>query len=263
MKKLISLILLTGVVSLISSCGTLLKVLTKKVNVEASDSKPISHDKWTALLQKHVRQGKLDYQGIIEDSTTLDEYLGELSAGLPNDKNWSREEQFAYWINAYNAFTVKLIIDNYPIKSIKDIKGGVSFINSVWDMKFITIENQEFDLNDIEHGILRDKFGDPRIHFAINCASISCPALYNEAFVGEDLENQLNKVTEAFFTDPTKNQFSANEAKISKIFKWFKPDFTKDQSLKEFLNKYSPTPITKDTKVSNLDYDWNLNDITD
>jgi len=249
--------------TLLSSCGVLLNVLTENVNINASQSRPISHQEWDALLKKHVKNSKLDYKGILEDSTEFNGYLNKLGSSLPNDKFWSRDQQFAYWINAYNAFTVKLILDHYPTKSIKDIKGGVTFINSVWDIKFIEIEGQKFDLNNIEHGILRDKFKDPRIHFAINCASVSCPALASDAFVAERLDDQLDQAARTFFTDSSKNSFATEEAKISMIFKWFKKDFTKGQSLKEFLNKYSPVPLTKETKISQLDYDWNLNDITD
>lgn len=258
---LFSIICIIGLATV--SCGTLLNIMTEGVDLKLSKSFPVSHQKWTKLLQKHVRSGKLDYQGIIQDSIIFNSYLTELSDALPNDTNWSRNEQFAYWINAYNAFTVKLIIDHYPVKSIKDIKGGLAFVNSVWDIKFINIQGQEFDLNNIEHGILRDKFKDPRIHFAINCASISCPALHHEAYTAENIDKQLDLVTRAFLQDESKNVIKLGEAKVSKIFKWFKKDFTKDQSLKTFLNKYLESPISSSTKISYTDYDWNLNDISD
>ena len=108
--------------------------------------------------------------------------MEELRKGHPNDKHWTETEQLAYWINAYNAFTVELILDHYPVASIRDIKEGVPFINSVWDIDFIKIEGKTYSLNDIEHRILRREFDEPRIHFAIVCASISCPKLRNEAF---------------------------------------------------------------------------------
>jgi len=157
-------VLIISLTLTLSSCGQLLNLANKEVKLNKSDSTPISHLKWDKLLQDHVQGSKLNYQGIIKDSTLFNSYINELSSSLPNEANWSREEQFAYWINAYNAFTVKLIIDNYPVKSIKDIKGGIAFVNSVWDIKFIKIEDQLFDLNNIEHGILRRKFKDPRIH---------------------------------------------------------------------------------------------------
>lgn len=262
--KSLAIILSTAItLLLLSNCGSLLNVMTENVTLHDSLSQPVDHDDWTVLLKKHVRDGKLDYSGMIADSTAFNKYLHSLKSALPNDKNWSREQQFAYWINAYNAFTVKLIMDNYPVNSIKDIKGGLAFVNSVWDIKFIEIEGQTFDLNNIEHGILRDQFKDPRIHFAINCASISCPALLDEAFTADKIEEQLDLATTVFFFDRTKNKFSTSEAKISKIFKWFKKDFTDQQSLREFLGKHAPFPITDQTKISHLDYDWNLNDVRD
>ena len=263
MKKLTFYILAIAYASILASCGGLLNLMTEGVDVNPSSSQPVDHTLWTELLQKHVKDGKLNYQSIIRDSIKFNSYLDVLKSSLPNDDNWSQQEQFAYWINAYNAFTVELIIQNYPINSIKDIKGGVPFINSVWDIKFITIEGQEFDLNNIEHGILRDKFNDPRIHFAINCASISCPALKNEAYTAARIDDQLNEAARDFLFDNSKNSINSKEAKLSKIFKWFKKDFTKDQSLVEFLNKFLDSPISKSTKISNLDYDWNLNDIGD
>lgn len=263
MKKFILYILIIAWASVMISCGSLLNLMTEGVDVKSSNSEPIDHTIWTELLQKHVKGGKLSYRGIISDSVKFNSYLDDIKSSLPNDKKWTYEEQLAYWINAYNALTVELILQNYPVKSIKDIKGGVPFINSVWDIKFINIEGQEFDLNNIEHGILRDKFKDPRIHFAINCASISCPALKNEAYVADRIDDQLDEATIDFLSDDSKNSINLSEARLSKIFKWFKKDFTKDQSLVEFLNKFLDSPISKSTKISNLDYDWNLNDMVD
>lgn len=243
-------------------CGTLLSIMTENVKLPSSDSMPIDHDSWNALLQKHVKGGLVDYKGFIKDSISFNDYLASLSKGLPNDQNWSKDEQFVYWINAYNAFTVKLIIDNYPTNSIKDIKGGVAFVNSIWDKKFIEIEGKMFDLNNIEHGILREKFKDPRIHFAINCASISCPDMLNTAYTANNIDQQLDQVTKAFLYNKSKNEISSEEAKLSKIFKWFKSDFTSDGvNLITYINQYLDSPIPADTKISHLDYDWNLNEI--
>lgn len=255
------IILFIGFIILLSSCGPLLNLANKEVKLDPSESKPVSHIKWSELLQKHVRDGKLDYQGVIKDSILLNEYLKVLSSALPNDDNWSRDEQFAYWVNAYNAFTVKLIVDNYPVNSIKDIKKGVPFVNTVWDIKFITIENQQFDLNNIEHGILRRKFKDPRIHFAVNCASISCPALLDQAFTAKNLNQQLDSATKAFLYDKSKNNIDPNKPSLSQIFTWYKPDFTDDQTIIEFVNKFIENPISNSVKVSKTEYDWNLNDI--
>jgi len=135
--------------------------------IVASNSTPISHEIWTELFD-----GKVNYKGFAEDKARFDEYLNLLNTHHPNDKNWSKNEQLAYWINAYNAYTVELILKHYPVVSIKDIKKGLPFLNSVWDIEFIEIEGNTYDLNHIEHEILRKEFDEPRIHFAIVCASI-------------------------------------------------------------------------------------------
>ena len=242
-----------GIASIsISSCS---------VKTYKSNSKPITHEIWNTLTKTHVSEsGQVNYKGFQKDSVTLNKYIDLLSQNHPNKKNWSKNEQLAYWINAYNAFTVKLIIDNYPTKSIKDVKGGVPFINSVWDIKFIEIEGATYDLNNIEHGIVRKQFDDPRIHAALNCASISCPKLRNEAFTPERLESQMEDQMKYFINNPVKNKITSDDIQLSKLMKWYKGDFTKKGKLIDYLNKYSEVKINKDAKISHLDYDWNLNE---
>ena len=222
----------------------------------------VSHAIWDKLLKSHVnKEGFVDYKGFIRDSTKLNEYLGLLSAANPKADNWSREEQMAFWINAYNAFTVKLIIDNYPVSSIKDIKKGIAFVNSVWDIQFIKIGGDTYDLNNIEHKILRSKFKDARIHAAINCASYSCPALRDEAYTAEKLDKQLTDAMRKFVNDPSRNKVSAKKAEISEIFKWFRKDFTRDAgSIRGFLNKYADKKLDANGTISHMDYNWKLNE---
>lgn len=222
-----------------------------------------SHAQWDALLKKHVTaDGWIDYKGFKKDQAKLDSYLGKLQEGVPDPKTWSREEQLAYWINAYNAFTVKLIIDNYPLKSIKNLNSSIAVptINTIWDKKFFTLGGQPYSLNMIEHSILRKNFDEPRIHFAINCASVSCPVLLNEAYNASRLENQLEKQTRQFINDPTKNKISARNPSVSSIFNWFGEDFKKKGTLVEYLNRYSKIKINPNAKISFLEYDWNLNE---
>lgn len=221
---------------------------------------PPSHALWDGLLKEHRRaDGMVDYQGFIRDSAQLNAYLGLLSAAHPQ-KSWGKDEQMAYWINAYNAFTVKLIVDHYPVESIKDIKRGIPFVNTVWDINFIDIQGQRYNLNDIEHGILRKHYKDARIHAAVNCASFSCPLLWPEAFVGGRLDAQLDAAMRAFVNDPLRNRVSAGQAELSAIFSWFGGDFKKDAgSLRDFINRYAEQPLSKEGKISHLDYDWRLN----
>jgi hypothetical protein len=232
-----------------------------KVGDYPSESQPISHELWDSLVQKYVSEdGKVNYKGFIQDSVLFNSYLSLLKNNHPNDKNWSKKEQLAYWINAYNAFTVKLIVDHYPVKSIKNIKNGLPFINSVWDIKFIKIEGATYDLNNLEHSILRSKFDEPRSHFAINCASVSCPNLRNEAYTAALLEDQLTEQAKLFLNNPVKNKISADKIELSKIFSWFRKDFKKKGSLIDFLNNYAPVKINKNAEIDYLDYDWNLNE---
>jgi hypothetical protein len=220
---------------------------------------PPDHTSWSALLQKHVDEnGWVSYQGFIQDSTNLNHYLAQLSVCGPAE-NWSEAEKLAYWINAYNAFTVKLIVDHYPLQSIKDIKQGIPFINSVWEMDFFEIAGEGFDLSKIEHAILRKQFDEPRIHFAIVCASKSCPKLLNVAYTAKELEQQLHQQTVEFINDDKRNQLEEDELRISSIFKWFKKDFTKNGTLVEYLSKYSEKAVSSRAKVSYLSYDWSLN----
>lgn len=227
-----------------------------------SDSKPISHAVFDSLLRQHVSEaGWVDYQGFIQDSSQFKEYLQLLSQNHPNDRNWSKNERIAYWINAYNAFTIKLIMDHYPVAGIKDIKNGIPFVNTVWDIKFINIEGAEYDLNNIEHGILRPKYEEPRIHFAVNCASVSCPKLQRFAYTGDQLHKQLDQAARDFINDPDKNKISTDTVQLSKILNWYWGDF-KDQyeSRIDLVKEYAETKVNADAEVDFLEYDWGLND---
>ena len=223
-----------------------------------------SHEIYDALLKKHVTQaGVVDYKGFLKDTVTLNKYLAILSKNPPNEKSWSKEDQMTYWINAYNAFTIKLITNYYPIKSIKDIGSSIQipFVNTPWDLKFITIGKEKMDLNNIEHGKLRKIFDDPRIHMALVCASKSCPILLNEAYDPKRLDAQLNQQTKAFLADPFRNKISADNPQLSMIFKWYSMDFNKKGgSVREFVNRYSSVKIKPDAKIANTDYDWGLNE---
>lgn len=224
---------------------------------------PPNHQPWDQLLKAHVsKDGIVDYKGFIQDKGKLEAYLKTLSENAPDRSKWSKNEQLAYWINAYNAFTVKLIVDNYPTESIRDLgpKLKIPMVSDVWHYKFFKIGGQESSLDEIEHSILRKEFQEPRIHFAINCASVSCPPLLNEAFVPEKLESQLQKVAVDFINDPKRNKISPESAQVSSIFSWFKGDFTKKGSLQDFLNTYSKVKLKPNAKISFLDYDWSLNE---
>ncbi len=230
--------------------------------VSLNYANPVQHGEWDALVKKHVsKNGMVDYQGFLKDKKQLQVYLDRLSANRPTSK-WSKNEKMAFWINAYNAFTVKLILDNYPIKSIKDIKRGIPFVNSVWDIAFIPMGKEKIDLNYIEHTILRKEFKDPRIHAAINCASFSCPLLRNEAYYASRLDEQLNDAMRKFVNDSQRNQLDKSNIKISKIFSWFAGDFKLNgSSVVDYLNKYAKKRVQPNAKIDFLEYQWELNDV--
>lgn len=232
---------------------TIIALLSFAFSFAGGGEVKFDHSKWDQLLQKHVTaKGNVNYDGFVKDKATLDAYLNSLSETKPND-TWSRNDAMAYWINAYNAFTVKLILNNYPVKSIMNINGG-----KAWDLKFIEIKGEKYSLNNIEHDILRKKYTDPRIHFAVNCASVSCPKLLNTAFFAETLETQLEKAAKEFINNDSKNSISSNKAQVSKLFDWYKDDFTKNGSLVDYLNKYATTKLTTN-KVGFKEYNWSIN----
>jgi len=213
----------------------------------------VNHGQWDKLLKKHVNsRGFVDYKAFQEDKSELDAYLKMLSELEPSE-NWSVQELLAYYINLYNAATVQLILDNYPLESIKDINGAFT-------KAFVKIKKKELSLGGIENGVLR-KMNEPRIHFAINCASFSCPKLLNEAFMASKIDEQLEQVTVEFING-NKNEISKNNPKFSKIFDWYGSDFKVDgkKDIIGYVNQYSETKINPETEYSFLEYDWSLNE---
>jgi hypothetical protein len=225
----------------------------------------------TALNELVVDQGSsslVHYKKLQKSNKSMNLFLKRLQKLTPKEfSSFSEKQKLALWINAYNAFTLKIVADHYPIKSIKDIG---SVFKNVWKMKFIIMMGKTISLDHIEHEVLRKEFNEPRIHFAINCASIGCPKLRAEAYNETDLETQLNEQTRLFLRDSSRNRLNA-ETKIlsvSKIFSWFKEDFTKDnKTLAQFIAPF----ITDDVKIQDelrsgkytiehLEYDWSLND---
>ena len=232
--------------------------------IHIKGTKPVMNtDVWTELLQKHVgKNGLVDYPGFITDKAKFQTYLDALSDNPPAD-NLSNNDKIAYWLNAYNAFTIKLIIDHYPLKSIKDLgpKHQIIFINTPWDRKFFKIGGKTMTLNRIEHRILRAEFTEPRIHFALNCASLSCPKLRREAYKGSVLDAQLTDQAKHFLSDTSRNQLDPKTPELSAIFSFYGKDMTKwsGKSLIGFINQYAAIKIEENAKLDYLDYDWNLN----
>ncbi|ALM08062.1 hypothetical protein SB49_09795 [Sediminicola sp. YIK13] len=211
----------------------------------------VDYSTWDKLLKKYVDdQGNVDYKNFRKEIGLLNSYI-EQQTKNPVSEYDTKESKLVYYINLYNAATVKLILDNYPLGSIKDLKGP-------WNRQVVTIRNKQLSLGDIEHNILR-KMDEPRIHFAINCASYSCPKLLNEAFTVEKLEDLLEKSARNFVNDPKRNVITKEKAMLSQIFKWYKKDFTDEVSLTDYINQYSKIKITRETRIEFINYDWSLN----
>ncbi|MBH0012649.1 DUF547 domain-containing protein [Pseudoalteromonas sp. NZS100_1] len=243
------------------------------------------HDSWNTLLNKHVieiNQGhstEVDYAAIKREHAQLKTYLDSLTAVTQSEFDaWEKPKQLAFLINAYNAWTVELIVSNLASKEhpdLKSIKDLGSFFSSPWSKEFVPLLGKTRSLDDIEHGLIRGsgKYNDPRIHFAVNCASIGCPALREEAYTATDLESQLQEQTVRFLSDMTRNMAQENTLSVSSIFKWYGDDFEKGfrgtNTLQQFFLQYSDAlkliPAQQkalkndDMKVEFLDYNWDLN----
>ncbi|MFK8037314.1 MAG: DUF547 domain-containing protein [Crocinitomicaceae bacterium] len=211
-----------------------------------------NHDKWNTLLKANVSSsGKVNYSGMKGSMTDLQAYVVYLESFATRD-SWSRNEKLAYWINLYNAATVRLICQNYPISSITNLSGG-----KPWDQDVVKVGTKRYSLNDIENSIIRPRFKEARIHFAVNCAAKSCPPIMNSAFTAEKLSRQLQKQTTTFINGSA-NTIAADQIEISKIFDWYKDDFQGGDVI-EFLNKYSNVSINEDATITYKEYNWDLN----
>ncbi|MEP3388038.1 MAG: DUF547 domain-containing protein [Reichenbachiella sp.] len=221
-----------------------------------------SHDNFDILLKKHVNtQGGVNYKAFKSDEQKLNTYLDVMKQNSPTN-SWNDNEKLTYWINVYNALTIQLILKYYPVKSIKDIGSSIQipYVNTPWDIKCFEIDGEELSLNNIEHGIIRKDFEEPRIHFALVCAAVSCPKLLNEAYEANRLDVQLTAQTKSFLANTSKNKISTDRLELSKIFNWYGGDFRKNGTLVDFLNQYTTVEIDKKAKTSFMDYDWALNE---
>lgn len=250
-QPVVKLFCQTGLILLLVICGRSLA------------GAEVLHGDWSELLSRHVKDGVVDYQGFKEDEVQLDRYL-ELLAGMDPEK-LSEADKLAYWINGYNSYTVKLILDNFkngkPPSSIRKIGG---LFSSPWKISFAILGGTTYSLDNIEHDIIRVHFTEPRIHFAVNCASKSCPALIPEAYEGATLDQQLESATRDFLENKEHNYLEGDTLHVSSIFKWYKEDFNEDP-LSFFLAHTSSVlqqslSTKKDRiRIRYLDYDWALN----
>lgn len=232
----------------------------------------IDYTAYATLLKAHVRPGTIngirlhvaDYQAVKADPNYA-KALADFASARPETFQ-SKAERFAFWVNAYNLLAVKAVIDQYPTNSIKD---GGSLFQSIWKQRIGTVAGRMLALDDIEHGILRPEFRDPRMHFAIVCASLSCPDLRTEPYMADRLDAQLDDATWIFLNNPTKGLVPGRDgqsARVSSIFKWFRDDFRAVGGVPAFIRSKVERPLTtrladlSEGGLSYLDYDWSLND---
>lgn len=220
----------------------------------------VDHGIYAGLLARYVQNGVVDYAGFKAAEDQLDQYLNVLSAVDPDVLD--RAERFAFYVNVYNAWTIKLILNHYP--GIQSIKDAGSLFQSPWKKKLVRIHGSVLTLDDVEHNILRPRFRDPRVHFAVNCASKGCPPLMAEPFYGDRLEQQLDAAAESFVNDSDYTRLDGETLHISKIFQWFSEDFGHDPL--DFIGRYARGELRqrlaalKDrVRIQYLDYDWSLN----
>ncbi len=250
-KRLIILYLISAVVLWYGPVGAIKK---------GAAASGVDHSLYAELLNKYIKNGVVIYQGFKNEESKLNAYLKVLEG--VNGKTLDRNEQFAFYVNAYNAWTIKLILSGYPgLKSIKDL---ATWPDSPWKKKICRIDGDMITLDHIEHQILRPGFKDPRVHFAINCASKSCPPLMSKPFTGKDLNRQLDDVTQKFINDTNRNKLEGKKLFVSKIFKWFGDDFNNE--IIDFFIKYAEKDLKENLekrrtkiKIKYLDYDWSLN----
>lgn len=241
------------------------------------------HERWNTLLSQYVHpidnghSTQVDYAGFAKERQVLTQYLTDLAA-IPEAqfKTWTKNTQLAFLINAYNAYTVELILSRYPdLSSIRDLGG---FLSSPWKQDIGPLLGKERTLDEIEHGLIRgnNKYNEPRIHFAVNCASVGCPALREEAYTGEALDRQLAEQTQRFLSDRSRNRIDDEILTVSKIFDWYRDDFESGWQgrtrLADFLALYHEAlSLTSDQtdalvkgkiNIEFSDYDWSLNDVS-
>lgn len=257
-------------------------VMLVAVQMAGVQAAGFDHSGWDALLKRHVvpirdgRATQVGYAGMRADDAQLERYLAATAAvSRASFDAWSKEEQLAFLINVYNARTVELVLSGYPgIESIKDLG---TFFQSPWKRRFIPLLGEKRTLDDIEHGLIRgsERYKDPRVHFAVNCASIGCPALQPGAYTASRLDIQLEDAARHFLSDRTRNRLEGDTLEVSSIFKWYREDFEQGwrgaTSLGGFLALYrqalgldestAKRLVSGDVDIEFLDYDWRLNRI--
>ena len=254
-----------GAALLATACAPDAKLADSNWAVSGDETGPINHDAWDRLLSSYGRASedginRIDYKAIKTDADAeLKGYIKALEAVAISQ--YPRDEQFAYWVNLYNAATVQVIVDNYPLDSIRDI-GLLG--QGPWKNKSVKVEGKALSLDDIEHGILRPIWKDVRIHYAVNCASIGCPNLALKAYRADSLEPMLEDAARAYINHPRGFADKGGKLVASNIFEWYQSDWGKQADVLSHARKYATgenAALLADAKrIDGYDYDWSLND---
>ncbi|WP_084448408.1 DUF547 domain-containing protein [Desulfovibrio inopinatus] len=228
----------------------------------AWSGQPVDNTIYAGLLSRHVEDGLVDYAGLKTEESLLDQYL-DILAAVPVDQ-LTPKEQLAFYINAYNAWTWKLILQHYP--GITSIKDAGSLFRSPWKKEFVHIDGKTVSLDYIEHDVLRPMFKDPRVHAAVNCASMSCPPLRAEPYEASHIDAQLDDDAHDWINDPQYNRLDGKTLRVSKIFDWFEEDFGGEDGVVMFVRRFADSSLGQsldalngDVRLRYLDYDWSLN----
>ena len=236
---------------------------------DAQSSEQISHAPWNDFLQSYLvadAEGvnRVRYAAVSSsDRQALEAYIEALSDTAIDQ--YSRAEQFAYWVNLYNALTVQTVLAHYPVASIRDIDISPGFLaDGPWKKKQVTVQGEALSLDDIEHRILRPIWKDPRIHYAVNCAAVGCPNLQAEAFTAGNTEALLTHAARTFVNHPRGVRLVEGEAIASSIYNWFAEDFEQDGGLLAHLRRYAEPALKEQLselgQIRRFEYDWSLND---
>lgn len=239
------------------------------VTVDNASTVTVDNTAWNAFLERYLSLDEsglmlVDYGAVTDaDKAALKEYVAMLEATDPTAL--SSDEQFAYWLNFYNALTIDVILDNYPLASIRDIKDNPLDFKGPWNNKRVTVNGEALSLDDIEHAILRPIYAEPRIHYGVNCASIGCPNLQQKAFVGATIDQDLTRAAREFINNPRGVNVEGSRVTASTIFNWFKEDFGEnDAEVLDHIRQYADPDLAAElegrTRINRYEYDWALND---
>jgi hypothetical protein len=237
---------------------------------DPGSTRTIDHSRWASFLDEYLVTGhpsgvsRVRYDKVSStDADSLDAYVERLQRVSVSRLN--RDEQFAFWVNLYNAYTVKLILDYYPVDSIRDIDLSGLFTRGPWDKELMEVEGEELSLNDIEHRILRPIWQDPRIHYVVNCASIGCPNLPPEPLTASNLEDVLESAADEYINHPRGASVDGGVLYLSSIYDWYEEDFEGSlKGVKDHLLVYADPALARG--IRNHDgrvryrYDWALNE---